>query len=650
MAQTGYTPILIYASSTPGNTPSAANLTSSASGAELALNYADGRLYYKDGSGNVQILAVKMPSGVLPIANGGTNATATPTAGAVAYGTGTAYAFSSAGSSGQVLVSGGTGSPTWSNLSSIGVTTFNAGTTGFTPSTATSGAVTLAGTLATTNGGTGLTSFTANGVVYASSTSALTTGSALTFDGTNLGIGTSSPANTLEIYNASNTQIRVRNGASSLQSYDFGRNGSTGLLTFYGNQTGFTGYVFSGIDGERMRIDSSGNLLVGTTIAANPNTQKMVIKYQSTVGTVNSHLALVGDSATNGQGPQILFSESGDGQNYAGGTIGFVRTGSNSIGDLVFGTRGSAGDSTTVATERMRIDSSGNVGIGTSSPDTSAKLHVLYSGSSIISDPISQAGIVLERGNGAVGFNLITPNTSAGYLNFGDPEDSNAGRIWYDHSSNFMGFGTNNSAERMRIDSSGNVGIGTSLPSYKLTVSGYSNSNSANKLAIGGTADYQALLSMDSSNEVFTVENTTDYANGGINFKVNGADRGFFDISGNFKFNSGYGSVATAYGCRAWVNFNGTGTVAIRASGNVSSITDIGTGTYTVNFTTAMPDANYSGQITSGFASGVREDILGFAYTDAPYAMATGSFTAKFVRADTNASIDTNFAMVAIFR
>ena len=51
---------------------------------------------------------------------------------------------------------------------------------------------------------------------------------------------------------------------------------------------------------------------------------------------------------------------------------------------------------------------------------------------------------------------------------------------------------------------------------------------------------------------------------------------------------------APSYLCRAWVNFNGTGTVAIRASGNVSSITDNGTGNYTVNFTTAMPDANYA--------------------------------------------------------
>ena len=51
---------------------------------------------------------------------------------------------------------------------------------------------------------------------------------------------------------------------------------------------------------------------------------------------------------------------------------------------------------------------------------------------------------------------------------------------------------------------------------------------------------------------------------------------------------------APIYACRAWVNFNGTGTVAIRASGNVTSITDNGTGDYTVNFTTALEDANYA--------------------------------------------------------
>jgi hypothetical protein len=79
-----------------------------------------------------------------------------------------------------------------------------------------------------------------------------------------------------------------------------------------------------------------------------------------------------------------------------------------------------------------------------------------------------------------------------------------------------------------------------------------------------------------------------------MTFYTGGSERARIDTSGNLLFNSGYGSAATAYGCRAWVNFNGTGTVAIRASGNVSSITDNGTGDYTVNFTTAMVDANYA--------------------------------------------------------
>jgi hypothetical protein len=58
------------------------------------------------------------------------------------------------------------------------------------------------------------------------------------------------------------------------------------------------------------------------------------------------------------------------------------------------------------------------------------------------------------------------------------------------------------------------------------------------------------------------------------------------------------------YTCKAWVNFNGTGTVAIRASGNVSSITDNGTGDYTVNFTTALPDGNYARLATVSGISG----------------------------------------------
>jgi hypothetical protein len=237
MAQTGYSPILIYSSSTANNTPSAGNLTNSTLGSELAINITDGKLFYKDNGGSVQVIGWKtVPTtaggtgltsytagdtlyyasgtalsklaigssgyfmsssgtapqwsapaaltktddtnvtltlggsastallnaasltlgwtGLLSIARGGTNSNATPTAGGVGYGTGTAYAYSAAGTSGQALLSGAAGAPTW-------------------------------GTLGTGAGGTGLTSFTSNGILYASSSSALTTDSALTFDGTN---------------------------------------------------------------------------------------------------------------------------------------------------------------------------------------------------------------------------------------------------------------------------------------------------------------------------------------------------------------------------------------------------------------------------------------------------------------------------------
>ena len=86
----------------------------------------------------------------------------------------------------------------------------------------------------------------------------------------------------------------------------------------------------------------------------------------------------------------------------------------------------------------------------------------------------------------------------------------------------------------------------------------------------------------------------TSDTSGQIDFQSAGSTKATIDTSGNLKFDSGYGSVATGYGCRAWVNFNGTSTVAIRDSGNVSSATDNGTGDYTINFATDMPDANYS--------------------------------------------------------
>jgi hypothetical protein len=144
MAATNFTPIQLYYSTTAAAVPTSGNLVSG----ELAINITDEKLYFKNAAGTVKLLA--------------------------------------------------------SNSTSAPVLSFSAGTTGFTPSTATTGAITLAGTLATTNGGTGLTSFTSGGAVYASSTSALTTGTlpvasggtgatTLTLNNVLLGNGTSAP-------------------------------------------------------------------------------------------------------------------------------------------------------------------------------------------------------------------------------------------------------------------------------------------------------------------------------------------------------------------------------------------------------------------------------------------------------------------------
>ena len=123
------------------------------------------------------------------------------------------------------------------------------------------------------------------------------------------------------------------------------------------------------------------------------------------------------------------------------------------------------------------------------------------------------------------------------------------------------------------------------------------------------------------------------------------------DSSGNFQMNSGYGSVATAYGCRAWVNFNGTGTVAIRASGNVSSITDNGTGDYTVNFTTAMPDVNYAIEVTSG-ATATRRTTNSYGVDGAGTAVPPTTTSVRVICFDQSgpAMLDMASVSVAIFR
>ena len=181
MAQTGYTPILLYASGTALAVPSSANLTSSASGAELALNYADGKLYYKNGSGVVTLLA--------------NSSTVAP------------------------------------------VTTISFGTTGLTPSTATSGAVTVAGTLVVGNGGTGLTTITAGRILYGAGTSALGNSASLFWDSANsrFGVGTATPAVTTELVGTD--AMLIPKGTTGNRP-----TGVSGYLRFNTTTTEFEGY------------------------------------------------------------------------------------------------------------------------------------------------------------------------------------------------------------------------------------------------------------------------------------------------------------------------------------------------------------------------------------------------------------------------
>ena len=148
-----------------------------------------------------------------------------------------------------------------------------------------------------------------------------------------------------------------------------------------------------------------------------------------------------------------------------------------------------------------------------------------------------------------------------------------------------------------------------------------------------GSASTPSYQGTDSNTGIFfPAADTIAFAEGGV-------EVGRFDSSGNFLFNSGYGSAAIAYACRAWVNFNGTGTVAIRASGNVSSITDNGTGAYVVNFTTAISDTNYSVTADCSGTSFVRLNTLNTGNIDIT-TLSTNGVTGQ----------DTSIVCLAIFR
>jgi hypothetical protein len=190
---------------------------------------------------------------------------------------------------------------------------------------------------------------------------------------------------------------------------------------------------------------------------------------------------------------------------------------------------------------------------------------------------------------------------------------TSSGLVTSADNSGSLQLATNNGTTAVTIDTSQNVGIGTASPTARLDVrrsttdgliaefhqsSGYGIDIASSDTVASISSGYL---------QAFTFK--TDNGSGQV-------ERMRLTSAGDLQFNSGYGSVATAYGCRAWVNFNGQGTVAIRASGNVSSITDNGAGDYYVNLTTSMPDTNYSvvatkQNITSNADASVADNIGG---------------------------------------
>jgi hypothetical protein len=241
MAQTGYTPIQLYYSSTTTNAPLAANLAYG----ELAINITDGKLFYKDNANAIQVIGWK----VVPATAGGTGQTSYAVGDLLYANTTTTIAKLADVATGNALISGGVGvAPSYGK---IGLTTH------------------VSGTLPTANGGTNLTSFTANGVVYASSTSALTTGSALVFDGTNFVIGASSQIGSAVLGVAVNTA--TSNGFSYKTTTDgafaamraLNNAGSEKVNIQFDTTNAFMAIRTN--DAEAARFNSGKNLMVATT-------------------------------------------------------------------------------------------------------------------------------------------------------------------------------------------------------------------------------------------------------------------------------------------------------------------------------------------------------------------------------------------------
>ena len=176
----------------------------------------------------------------------------------------------------------------------------------------------------------------------------------------------------------------------------------------------------------------------------------------ATIGTQT--IVQAGDSL----GEISWYGSDGNDMANPGATIEVVSSGTPASNDMPASMVFSTNRTTTTVTEAMRIEHYGLVGIGTTVPD--GRLHVFTGSAGSVSAASNADELIIENSD-HTGISILTPAAKSGYLQFGDVDDNDIAGIEYSHYSDSMRFYTN-TAERVRIDSSGNVGIGTTLTGW----------------------------------------------------------------------------------------------------------------------------------------------------------------------------------------
>jgi hypothetical protein len=263
----------------------------------------------------------------------------------------------------------------------------------------------------------------------------------------NVGIGTSSPGYRLEVNSGSGAFSARLTSTTTNALLLFGDSATTGAGPFAGSSGNNLTFGRAGV-AEYMRIDTSGNVGIGTSSPAS----KLHVFGVGTTSTsytngdaTGATLFLQDLNGTSGNGGQLLFGAS---QGSYAGIKGFITNGTGPAGDLLFQTRASTGN----IVERMRINSAGDIGVGTAFPT----FRLVAANSAFDGGWLYSTGAVSVLGLG-------------GYANAVD----GAFQIRYDRATGnitFNGGSRDTPLERIRINNSGNVGIGTSSPTARLDI------------------------------------------------------------------------------------------------------------------------------------------------------------------------------------